>query len=253
MPVRLSSARSLNNKWIDCPPLHHPQQTQHPQHPRHALRPPRRPPSPTPPSPKLQLQPHSPLPVFQPVLLLVLLLILAPAPALCRDENCTFLEGYILQFVCHGTYVEEMRLQYKDRIPAIGTPYAIWKRSDTHDPSYLLISFYDSQLFNCYTVVMNSGKFYCDGRNYIEPNTEAARLHCINFPFHYTTHLYDACSKKPSTEGSPPISVAIAYMKDNIRRTDGTGPRLQCPAVVPLLVTTIPFLLSRYFGILLCQ
>ncbi|XP_017004240.2 uncharacterized protein [Drosophila takahashii] len=247
MPVRLSSARSLNNKWIDCPPLHRPQQTQHPQQPRHALRPIRRPPSP--PQLQLQIQPET-----HPVLLLALiLLILAPAPALCKEQNCTFLDNYILKFVCHGSYVEEMRLEHKDRIPAIGTPYAIWKRSDLNEPSYLLISFYDSQLFNCYTVVMNKGKFYCDGRNYIEPNTDAVQLHCINFPFHYTTHLYDACAKKPSSVGSPPISVAIAYMKDNIRRTDEAGPRLKCAAAVPFLVTIIPFLLSRYFGILLCQ
>ncbi|KAH8364197.1 hypothetical protein KR084_003508 [Drosophila pseudotakahashii] len=242
MPVRLSSARSLNNKWIDCPPLHRPQQTQHPPHPRQL---------------HLQLQPetHLPRPVFQPVLLLVLLLLLifGPCPSLCKEQNCTFIENYILQFVCHGSYVEEMRLEHKDRIPAIGTPYAIWKRSDLKDPTYLLISFYDSQLFNCYTVVMNKGKFYCDGRNFIEPNTDAVQLHCINFPFHYTTHLYDSCAKKPSSEASPPISVAIAYMKDNIRRTDEAGPRLKCAAAVPFLVTIIPFLLSRYFGILLCQ
>ncbi|XP_016992293.1 uncharacterized protein LOC108054055 [Drosophila rhopaloa] len=246
MPVRLSSARSLNNPR---------------QHPRPVWRRPRSPspsssssPSPLP-SPTLKVQPHCPLPLplLRPVLVLLLLVILAPAPAVCDEPNCTFIEGYMLQYVCHSKYVEEIRLQHKDRIPAIGTPYAIWRRPDTNDPSYLLISFYDSPLFSCFTVVMSDGKFYCDGRNFIEPNTDAAQLHCINFPFHYTTHLYDSCARTPSPDDSPPISVAIAYMKENIKNNNQAGLRVKCPAFFPFLVPMIPFLISRYFGILLCQ
>ncbi|XP_017084253.1 uncharacterized protein LOC108116745 [Drosophila eugracilis] len=237
MPVRLSSARSLNNKWIDCPRLHPPQKTHHHTHSQS--------------QPKLLRKRHSPHPL--PVFFFLLLLIIEPAAVVCKEENCSFIEGYILHYVCHSCYVEEIRVQHKDRIPAIGTPYAIWRRSDIRDPSYLLISFYDSPLFSCYTVTMSDGKFYCDGRNYIEPDTEAAQLHCINFPFHYTTHLYDSCAKKPSSKGSPPISVAIAYMKDNIKTTDDAEPRVKCLAVVTFLFPIIPFLLSRYFGILLCQ
>ncbi|XP_033158744.1 uncharacterized protein LOC117140098 [Drosophila mauritiana] len=253
MPVRLSSARSLNNKWIDRPSLRPPQHTKQPKHPRHSLRPVCSPPPSTTTLPPPQLKPHPPCPLFRPVPFLLLLLILGPVPAACKDQNCTFLEGYILQYVCHSSYIEEIRLQHKDRIPAIGTPYAIWKRPDTHDPSYLLISFYDSPLFSCYTVVMHKGKFYCDGRNFIEPNTEVEQMHCLNYPFHYTLHLYNACAKKPCSEGSPPIAVAIAYMKSNIRRTSEAVPRVKRPAAVPLLVPIIPLLLSRYFGILLCQ
>ncbi|XP_039488629.1 uncharacterized protein LOC120449986 [Drosophila santomea] len=255
MPVRLSSARSLNNKWIDRPSLRPPQHTKQTQHPRHALRPACSPPPSTTtlPPPQLKPHPHPPRPLFRPVPFLLLLLILGPAPAACKDQNCTFLEGYILQYVCHSSYIEEIRLQHKDRIPAIGTPYAIWKRPDTNEPSYLLISFYDSPLFACYTVVMHNGKFYCDGRNFIEPNTEVEQMHCLNYPFHYTLDLYNACAKKPCSKGSPPISVAIAYMKSNIRRTSEAEPRAKLPAAVPLLVPVIPLLLSRYFGILLCQ
>ncbi|KAI8037755.1 uncharacterized protein LOC128259732 [Drosophila gunungcola] len=235
MPVRLSSARSLNN----------------PRHPpRHALRQP----SSSPPNTKLQLQPHCPLPLLRRVLLLLFLLLLGPAPTLCEPgPNCTFIEGYILQYVCHGSYVEDMRLQHKDRLPALGTPYAIWRRSDTIDPAYLLISFYDSPLFSCYTVVMSEGQFYCDGRNFVEPNTEAAQLQCINFPFHYTTDLYDACAASPCPDDSPPISVAIAYMKENIKKTSEAGPPAKRPPFFHFLVPTIHFLLTRYFAILLCQ
>ncbi|XP_017042268.1 uncharacterized protein LOC108088808 [Drosophila ficusphila] len=275
MPVRLSSARSLNNKWIDFPPLHPAQP------PRHVLRPARRAPNSPPHSPPNSppnsptnsppnLPPNSPpkspplrshralkLPLpfrlLRVVLLILLLLLLGASPTACRYQNCSFLEGYILQYVCNSEYVENIRLQHKDRIPAIGTPYAIWRRSDSNDPNYLLISFYDSPLFSCYTVVMSDGQFYCDGHNFVEPNTEAAQLHCINFPFQYATDLYDACARTPCPANSPPLSTVIAYMKENIQRTNEAAPRLQRPAAVPFILPLLPFLLSRYFGILLCQ
>lgn len=139
------------------------------------------------------------------VLLLLTLLLMGPAAAACaKKENCTFIEGHILEYVCQGTYEREIRLEHKDRIPAIGTPYAIWKRTDTRVPSYLFIAFYDSPLFSCYQVVMSDGKLYCDGRNFAEPNTKPAQLHCIDFPFHYTTQLFNSCAKEPCYEETPP-------------------------------------------------
>lgn len=241
MPVRLSSARSLNIKWIDCPPLHPP------QHSRHALRSLRPPPSPNPKN--SQNQNSSLLPIPLPLLLLLLLL-LGPVPALCTPENCSFIEGHILQFVCQSTYKKETRLQHKDRIPAIGAPYAIWKRTDTEDVSYILISFYESPLFRCFSVVMSEGKFYCDGRNYEEPLTRPTQLHCLNFPFHYTTELFDLCSKTHRDENTQPIAVAIMYMQENIKRTNKAGPRLACSAAAFLLVSVI---VSQLFGILLSE
>ncbi|KAH8270593.1 hypothetical protein KR018_012081 [Drosophila ironensis] len=239
MPVRLSSAQSLKIKWIDCPPLHAPQR------PRNALRLLRPPPAPNPNQTK-----NSSLLPFRLPLLLLLLLLLGPAPGQCVRENCSFIEGHILQYVCQSNYKRETRLAHKDRIAAIGTPYVIWKRSDTEDASYLLISFYESPLFSCFTVVMSDGKFYCDGRNFEEPQTRPLQLHCINFPFHYTTDLYDFCSKSRRRGNTQPISVAIAYMKENIKRTSEAGPRLACSAALLLLVFV---LVSRLFGILLSQ
>ncbi|KAH8322276.1 hypothetical protein KR059_009817, partial [Drosophila kikkawai] len=127
------------------------------------------------------------------VLLLLTLILMGPTPAACENASCSFIEGHILEYVCHSTYAENIRYQHKDRIPAIGTPYAIWRRTDTNRPSYLLIAFYDSPLFSCYTVVLNNQQLYCDGRNYVLPDTMPAQLHCIDFPFHYTTDLYNTC------------------------------------------------------------
>ncbi|KAH8380596.1 hypothetical protein KR009_011606 [Drosophila setifemur] len=242
MPVRLPSAHSLNIKWIDCPPLH----------PPHALQP-LPPPPPTSP-PKTN---RKPLPLRFPlsysVLLLLVLLLGEPAPGVCKMDNCSIIEGHVLQYVCRGTYTKEFRLQHKDRIAAIGAPYAIWKRTDSNFPSYLLISFYESPLFSCYTVVLSRGRFYCDGRNYEEPKTEPMQLHCINYAFHYNTQLYDECSKTPRPEDSQPVAVAIAYMKENIKVISEARCRLAWSAPILILVSSLALLPSRLFGILLSQ
>ncbi|KAH8286084.1 hypothetical protein KR054_002293, partial [Drosophila jambulina] len=127
------------------------------------------------------------------VLLLLTLLLMGPTPAACANASCNFIEGHILEYVCQSTYKDSTRIQHKDRIPAVGTPYAIWRRTDTNHPSYLLIAFYDSPLFSCYTVVLSNKELYCDGRNYVEPNTKPAQLHCIDFPLRYATQLYNYC------------------------------------------------------------
>ncbi|KAH8258838.1 hypothetical protein KR038_010683, partial [Drosophila bunnanda] len=156
--------------------------------------------------------------------------------------SCNFIEGHILEYVCHGTYKEDIRYMHKDRIPAIDTPYAIWRRTDTSHPSYLLIVFYDSPLFSCYTVVLSNKQLFCDGRNYALPSTEPAQLHCIDFPFRYTTELYNSCAKTPCDAGSPPISVAIAYMNENVKTTGEPRVCTTCSAVVFVLLLVVAIL-----------
>ncbi|XP_022219688.2 uncharacterized protein LOC111072258 [Drosophila obscura] len=194
MPVRSQCAQRLYLKWIDCSRLH---------------------------------------------LLLVLLLVLLVGrpiipPVRAANENCTFIDGYILQYLCQGTYNRDMRLMYKDRIPAMDTLYTIWQRSDTIDPVYLLIAFYDSPISSCFTLVMEKGKFYCDGQNYVLNLMGSAEVHCLDFPFDYAEMLYESCMKAEYPPNTNSISVAIIYMKNNIVKTIDSVPDLRASAFLVL-------------------
>ncbi|KAH8260899.1 hypothetical protein KR044_000194, partial [Drosophila immigrans] len=108
-------------------------------------------------------------------------------------NNCTFIDGHILEFVCQGFYDHNLRLMYKDRIPAIDAPYAIWQRADYFGSSMLLIVFYEGPLSNCYNLVFEDGKFYCDGRNYAMDVEDSILVNCMPFQFTYADELHKRC------------------------------------------------------------
>ncbi|BFF96842.1 uncharacterized protein DMAD_05389 [Drosophila madeirensis] len=196
MPVRSQCAQRSYVKWIDCSRLH------------------------------LLL-------VLQ---LLLVLLVGRPIPPVRADyENCTFFDGFVLQYLCQGRYDREMRLLYKDRIPAMDTPYTIWQRSDTIDPVHLLVAFYDSPISSCFTLVMDKGKFYCDGQNYFVPLTGSAEVHCLDFPFDYAEKLYGRCMNAEYPSNTNTISVAMVYMKHNIIKVIDSVPDLRASVFLVLL------------------
>ncbi|KAH8371625.1 hypothetical protein KR093_008291, partial [Drosophila rubida] len=124
---------------------------------------------------------------------LILLFVVAPTMQERALDNCTFIDGHILEFVCHGFYDRNLRLMYKDRIPAIDTPYAIWQRADYFGSSMLLIVFYEGPLSECYNLVFEDGKFYCDGHNYAMDVDGSVLIHCMPFQFTYADELHKRC------------------------------------------------------------
>ncbi|XP_017139397.1 uncharacterized protein LOC108153770 [Drosophila miranda] len=168
------------------------------------------------------------------LLLLLLLLLGRPIPVQSANDNCTFIDGYVLQYLCQGRFDREMRLMYKDRIPSMDAPYTIWQRSDTISPVYLLVAFYNSPISSCFTLVMDGGKFYCDGQNYVMKLHTSAEVHCLAFPFDYAEMLYESCMKEEYPSDTEPIAVAIIYMKNNIIKIIDSVPDLKASAVLVL-------------------
>lgn len=145
-----------------------------------------------------------------------LLLLLYPAKVSSSLNNCTFIDGHILEFVCHGFYDRILRLQYKDRHPAENTPYAIWQRADYFGSSMLLIVFYEGPLSNCYNLVLDDGKFYCDGRNYPMDIEDSILVYCMPFAFTYSDQLHKRCNRPRKTHAAETISSVIIYMESNL-------------------------------------
>ncbi|XP_062135025.1 uncharacterized protein LOC133844784 [Drosophila sulfurigaster albostrigata] len=157
------------------------------------------------------------------------LLILSPLVMQTNaSKNCTFIDGHILEFVCHGFYNRDLRLQFKDRIPAIDAPYAIWQRADYFASSMLLIVFYEGPLSNCYNLVFEDGKFYCDGRNYAMDVENSILVNCMPFPFSYSDELHKSCKRKRKSHSAETVSSVIIYMESNIYENSRTTRSQHC-------------------------
>ncbi|XP_032598447.1 uncharacterized protein LOC116806303 [Drosophila grimshawi] len=145
-----------------------------------------------------------------------LLLLLYPVKVSSGLNNCTFIDGHILEFVCHGWFDRQLYLLYKDRHPALNTPYSIWQRADYIGSSMLLIVFYESPLTNCYNLVYSEGDFYCNGRNYPMDLQGTFRVNCLPFQFTYSDELHKKCHKIKKGRSAETISSVIVYMESNL-------------------------------------
>lgn len=147
-----------------------------------------------------------------------LLLLICPVKTCEIPQNCSFIEGHTLEFVCNGFYDRTLRLLYKDRHPAPDTPYSIWQRADHIGASMLLIVFYEGPLSNCYTLVYDEKMFFCNGRNFGLVLEKSALVKCIPFQFTYADELHRRCMK--SSRKHPckveTISSVIVYMESNV-------------------------------------
>ncbi|XP_030371956.1 uncharacterized protein LOC115622201 [Scaptodrosophila lebanonensis] len=127
--------------------------------------------------------------------LVLLLLFLFPVQVTAEPENCSFIDGLILQHDCRGTIDRELRLSYKDHHLAIDTPYAIWKREDYMGTHMLLIVFYETPLFSCYNLVFSNEQFYCNGQNAAMELERPYFFHCLPFSFSYVDDLFRKCEQ----------------------------------------------------------
>ncbi|ALC44267.1 CG43330 [Drosophila busckii] len=141
----------------------------------------------------------------------------------CSISNCSFMNDHVLQFVCHGFYDRTLRLKHKDRLPAEGTPYAIWQRSDFVGSSMLLIVFYESPLSKCSQLVFDDGDFYCNGNNYKMLIDESIDKYCLPFQLSYADELHKRCKRSKDSKPAKTISSVFIYMDSNIytSATDG--------------------------------
>lgn len=172
-----------------------------------------------------------------------LLLLLYPAKTYSVGlNNCSFIDGKIMEFVCHGSYERYLRLLYKDRHPALHTPYSIWQRADHFGPSMLLIVFYEGPLTNCYNIVLNEGKIYCNGRNYPLEIESSILMFCMPFQFSYADELHKQCKKgKKKKHYSTTISSVIIYMESNLVVTSRSSKSLYCSNLLVLIVLLLRF------------
>ncbi|KRF97715.1 uncharacterized protein Dwil_GK28160 [Drosophila willistoni] len=181
--------------------------------------------------------------------LLLLLIVLNGIPttdAYVSSKNCSFVEGHILEFACQGVYDRELRLLHKDRHPAIGTPYVVWQRSDYMGSAILLIAFYESPLFNCYNLVYDDDKFYCDGLNYPLEFDSPISTHCLSFHFKYAEALYKKCIGVRKTHIRT-ISAAVIYMNSNVVVESKTGQGLKGSGHLVLMLITLLGIVWRLY------
>lgn len=167
-----------------------------------------------------------------------LLLLFYPAKVSNNLSNCSFIDGHILEFVCHGFYDRTLRLQFKDRHPAIETPYAIWQRADYFGSSMLLIVFYEGPLSNCFNLVLDDGKFYCDGRNYPIQLEGTISVNCMPFAFTYADALHKRCKRKRKTPAAETVSSVIIYMESNLMEKSRT-PKSPCCSCLLFTITLL--------------
>ncbi|XP_017861149.1 PREDICTED: uncharacterized protein LOC108612702 [Drosophila arizonae] len=171
-----------------------------------------------------------------------LLLLLHPATVSTLSlKNCSFIDGHILEFVCHGKYERQIRLQYKDRNPAINAPYSIWQRADYFGSSMLLIVFYEGPLTRCYNIVYSDGLFYCNGRNYPMELDESIIVNCIPFQFTYADELHKRCKTSKKTQYASTISSVIIYMESNIQPGSGATKCLYCSNLLVIVILLLRF------------
>lgn len=178
-----------------------------------------------------------------------LLLLLCPAKVSNTLNNCSFIEGHILEFVCHGLFDRALRLQYKDHIPVTDAPYNVWQRADYFGSSMLLIVFYEGPLSDCFNLVLDDGKFYCDGRNYPLQIEDTILVNCIPFQFTYADELHKRCKrhyKRPSRKVAT-ISSVIVYMESNILVGSRSSKSLHCSHLLLFIQLICTMLLRFHF------
>ncbi|XP_023168185.1 uncharacterized protein LOC111597618 [Drosophila hydei] len=172
-----------------------------------------------------------------------LLLLLHPATVTTIGlKNCSFIDGHILEFVCHGKYERQIRLQYKDRNPAINAPYSIWQRADYFGSTMLLIVFYEGPLTRCYNLVLSEGLFYCNGHNYPMELDDSIIVNCIPFKFTYADELHKQCKTSKKIHAST-ISSVIIYMESNIIEFSGAAKILCSLNILVIVILPLRFVI----------
>lgn len=179
-----------------------------------------------------------------------ILLIIAQLPCCLADgafDDCGFVEGLTLHFICEGVITKAFRDEWKAVCPPSGVRYSFWKNKETNTD---MVAFYDIRLQKCVKIkIQNYGTlFICNDSQNSEHELKLpeATVLCFTAEVPYVSALHQACVKTDKL--NPPLRTIIHFSIEPNANSIECAPKISNHILLLIVNSILNFIISQIYA-----